>query len=185
MTAFALLAVLTVIAFAGLAIRVRSEWTRSEDLRPATAVGISALYVLVAALLAIALVHRPWPIAMPLALAIAVGGPLLVGGLAVVVLGARPFGSSARLYGVETGGLVEGGIYRLSRNPQYAGLIAVVLAAAILGRSGLALAVAALVAAALWVWVIAVEEPHLATVFGPRYMDYRRRVPRFLGLPRA
>jgi protein-S-isoprenylcysteine O-methyltransferase Ste14 len=182
---FALLVVAAAADFAWVASRARREWSRSDDLSPMTAVAISSLYVLALALTIVALVLRPWPIDLSLAVAIPAGGALAIVGLALVVIGARPFGSSARLYGVDAGDLIEGGIYSVSRNPQYTGLILAVCGVGIVGRSMLALAVAAFVAVALWVWVIAVEEPHLARTFGGRYRSYRARTPRFLGRPRA
>lgn len=183
---FALVLVVAAAAdFAWVVSRARREWSRSDDLSPITAVAISSLYVLALALIIVALMLRPWPIDLSLAVAIPAGGVLAIAGLALVVIGARPFGSSARLYGVDAGGLIEGGVYSVSRNPQYTGLMLAVCGVGVVGRSVLALAVAAFVAVALWVWVVAVEEPHLARTFGRRYRSYRARTPRFLGRPRA
>ena len=184
MRAFAFLVAVTLLAFATIAVRARREWARSDELSWPTGMGISALYVLAATLIVQALTLRPWPVSLPLAGALAVGGALIVGGLALAAAGTRPFGSSAGLYGVETEGLVEGGVYRFSRNPQYAGLIVAAAGAAVAGRSLLTLGVAAAVAATLWLWVVALEEPHLGRVFGDRYRRYASRVPRFIGRPR-
>lgn len=182
---FALLVVAAVADFAWVASKARREWSRSDDLSPMMAVGISSLYILAAALIIVAFGVDPWPIDLPLAVAIPAGGILAIAGVTLVLVGARPFGSAARLYGIEAGGLIEGGIYGVSRNPQYAGLMLAACGLAVIGRSTLALAAAALVAIALWVWVVAVEEPHLARAFGGRYRSYRARTPRFLGRPAA
>lgn len=178
-----ILSSVTVAAFAWVTVRARSEWSRSDEISITTAVAISSLYVLVAALMTLALVFRPWPFDISSLLAIPSGSVLAVAGVAVTFAGARPFGSSARLYGVERGGLIQGGIYSFSRNPQYAGLVITFIGVAIAGRSALALLLAAAVGAAFWLWVVLVEEPHLARAFGARYERYRREVPRFLGLP--
>jgi protein-S-isoprenylcysteine O-methyltransferase Ste14 len=172
-------------AFAWVAITVRGAWSRAEDLPRSTAVAISTLYLLASALIAVALLVRPWPIAVSLAVGLSIGIVLVgLGGL-LTVAGARPFGSTARLYGVETGGLVEGGVYRFSRNPQYTGLTLLVAGIAAAGRSTVAVALAVVIGAAFWVWVVAVEEPHLREAFGDRYRGYCRRVPRFIGRPRG
>jgi protein-S-isoprenylcysteine O-methyltransferase Ste14 len=179
--AFAVLVLVTIVDLAWVMLRVRREWSDGDELTPPSAVGISSLYLLGAALVAAAVIERPWPIAVPLSVAAAFGGGLIASGALLVVGGARPFGSVPRLYGVERGGLIEGGVYRFSRNPQYAGLILAVAGIAVAARSTLTLAVAGFVGGALWLWVVAIEEPHLATVFGSRYKHYRARVPRFLG----
>lgn len=180
--ALALVAVSAMIAFAWVTTRARREWARSSELSPVTAIGISSLYVLAAVLTALALLLRPWPIGIPLAAAIAAAACLIAAGTVLTAVGARLFGSSARLYGVEAGGLIEGGIYRFTRNPQYAGLILIAVGVGVLGRSALALAVAALVAGMMWLWVALIEEPHLLRTFGSRYESYMAKVPRFLGL---
>ncbi len=182
MIALPVLGAITILDFAWVARRARREWSHSGDLSKSTALAINSLYALGVGLLALALVLRPWPIAMPLIAAILAGVTLVLVGLGFALLGARLFGSSTKLYGVETGGLVEGGIYQFSRNPQYAGLILVAIGAAVLARSGLGLAVAGLITAGLWLWVVGLEEPHLSRVFGSRYDRYCARVPRFFGL---
>jgi protein-S-isoprenylcysteine O-methyltransferase Ste14 len=182
MTAVIALSVAAIIDFAWVVARVRREWSNRDELSPVAAGGISSLYLLGGALIVSALVARPWPIAIQLAGAIAAGGVLIAAGLGLVAVGARPFGSIPRLYGVEKGGLIEGGVYRLSRNPQYAGLILAAFGTAVVARSTLMLAVALLLTGAVWVWVVAVEEPHLAREFGSRYDRYTAEVPRFLGV---
>ena len=81
-------------------------------------------------------------------------------------------------YGSEDG-LVTGGLYRYSRNPQYV--------ASILGFAGAGLAnggtdAIILCALAILVYVIMpfTEEPWLQQAYGDVYLDYKRRTPRFL-----
>ncbi len=184
MIAFVVLAVLASADFSWVAMRVRREWARSDHLSARAAWGISSLYLAAAALIVAALALKPWPIGISTGLAIATGAVLVLAGVALAVVGARPFGSAPRLYGVDTGGLVQGGIYALSRNPQYAGLVLAIVGVAIAGRSTLTLALGGIVAGAFWLWVVAVEEPHLRATFGARYENYCATVPRFAGLPR-
>ena len=81
-------------------------------------------------------------------------------------------------YGADEG-LVTGGLYRYSRNPQYV--------ASILGFFGAGLAHGGLQAVtlcglAVLVYVIMpfTEEPWLQQAYGDVYLDYKRRTPRFL-----
>ncbi len=81
-------------------------------------------------------------------------------------------------YGADEG-LVTGGLYRYSRNPQYV--------ASILGFFGAALAnggqhAAVLCGLAVLVYVILpfTEEPWLLQAYGDVYLNYKRRTPRFL-----
>ncbi|ADP72333.1 CzcN domain-containing protein [Rhodomicrobium vannielii ATCC 17100] len=83
-------------------------------------------------------------------------------------------------YGADEG-LVTGGLYRFSRNPQYV--------ASILGFFGTGLAngsaqSAVLCGLAILVYVVLpyTEEPWLERAYGDVYADYKQRTPRFLFL---
>ena len=75
--------------------------------------------------------------------------------------------------------VVEGGLYRITRNPMYVGVITTVLGQALLygswavGLYGLALA------AGFHFVVTVFEEPHLRKERGAAYEEYCRRVPRW------
>jgi len=79
--------------------------------------------------------------------------------------------------------LVVRGLYRVTRNPMYVGVLTVILGWTILYRSP----ALALYALAVWCcfqsFVLFYEEPHLRRVFGAEYEAYRARVGRWL--PRA
>jgi protein-S-isoprenylcysteine O-methyltransferase Ste14 len=79
--------------------------------------------------------------------------------------------------------LVRTGPYRWTRNPQYVGDIAMLAGWAIVSGSLLG-GVLCLLAMAWFAAAPLAEEPWLREHYGPAYDDYRRRVPRFLGLPR-
>ena len=75
--------------------------------------------------------------------------------------------------------LVVRGLYRYARNPMYIGVLSVLTAEAILGRSpGIAIY-------AVFVWinfqlfVLLYEEPTLRSKFGSEYEEYCRAVPRW------
>jgi protein-S-isoprenylcysteine O-methyltransferase Ste14 len=89
------------------------------------------------------------------------------------------------LVGEEPQQLVRGGLYRYSRNPMYLGVLLAIAGQAVVYRSP-RIAVYFVIAGLFFHGVVVfLEEPHLARVRGPAYEDYRRRVPRWLGLPRG
>jgi protein-S-isoprenylcysteine O-methyltransferase Ste14 len=76
--------------------------------------------------------------------------------------------------------LVVNPCFRAVRNPMYAGVALMIAGQALWSGSPLTLAWCALVTASFHVFVVAYEEPHLRSVFGPRYEAYCARVPRWL-----
>jgi protein-S-isoprenylcysteine O-methyltransferase Ste14 len=82
--------------------------------------------------------------------------------------------------GEEPAKLVQGGLYRVSRNPMYVGVLMAVFGQAILFAS-VNIAIYGFV---LWLIfhlvVVFLEEPHLRKERGPSYDDYRRQVRRWL-----
>lgn len=81
------------------------------------------------------------------------------------------------LYGGQSG-LETRGIYRFTRNPQYAAAMPGFLAGAVAAWSAPAVVVAGLMASAYMLMAIA-EEPWLERTYGSAYDRYRNRVPRF------
>lgn len=79
-------------------------------------------------------------------------------------------------------GLVVGGPYRFTRNPQYIGDSLNILGFMILTNSWMAWAIG-LLGVALNLLAPRLEEPWLAERFGEPYRAYLRRVPRFFGQP--
>jgi protein-S-isoprenylcysteine O-methyltransferase Ste14 len=145
---------------------------------------------------------RLWP-------PVAIGLPLLAGGLATaawgdpVTLGSWrvPVGwglallfvvwngwalwlfarhQTGLLPGQPTETMIEQGPYRLSRNPLYVGLLALYLAIALLGPTFWGLVLLPLAVALVWWGAIRPEERFLHERFGAPYDDYRRRVRRWL-----
>lgn len=114
-------------------------------------------------------------------------------GLLVAALGAmlalaaqRTMGASWRV-GVkegETGALVQGGLFRMSRNPTFLGQLLLLI--------GVALAIPSLptlAGAAVFFWSASVqirsEEAALSAANGADYDTFRRDVPRWIGWPRG
>jgi protein-S-isoprenylcysteine O-methyltransferase Ste14 len=106
------------------------------------------------------------------------GSLLMFAGLMLLVAGQLHLGASWRI-GIEAGakpGLVTHGLYRVSRNPIYLGLIVFV--------TGYALTLPTIVLLiALYLGIrqqVAAEEAYLVATYGEAYRDYARRVGRFL-----
>lgn len=77
--------------------------------------------------------------------------------------------------------LVEDGPYRFTRNPMYVGLAGVLLGAAVARRSVRAVLPVGGFIAVMTITQIRREEAALTAIFGAPYLDYLRRVPRWLG----
>ena len=76
--------------------------------------------------------------------------------------------------------LLTGGVYRLSRNPMYAGLAIVYFGLTLVFGSWWPLVLGVPVIIAIRRLVIRPEEQYLAQRFGPAFTDYRSRVRRWL-----
>ena len=110
---------------------------------------------------------------------LAIGLPMVAAAYGVTLWGYRSLGLE-NTYGEATG-LVTGGLYAYTRNPQYvssvlAGIGLAIAAAswAVLGLTGMLLAVYTLFALN--------EERFLVQEYGERFRDYMDATPRFIGL---
>ena len=177
---FTVVALILIADFVVVWLRARREWHDTGNLSPKSGSLITTLYALIVILLVLAVVWRPLELDLSFAVAAILGGLLVVAGVALAAPGFVPFESVQQLYGVERGRLITSGIYRYSRNSQYAGLGIALLGAAVVARSGLALLVVAAYWLAVRAWLV-IEEEHLHAAFGAEYDAYRDRAPRFLG----
>lgn len=99
----------------------------------------------------------------------------LVSSLSVFVYAFQVLGRD-NSYGA-TDGLVTGGIYQWSRNPQNAMLIVVYAALAVTADSVPAYVLAGATVLVYWLMIL-LEEPWLAQSYGEAYLAYCARVPR-------
>jgi protein-S-isoprenylcysteine O-methyltransferase Ste14 len=130
---------------------------------------------------AVALTERTSFLGLPMWLRI-VAFALLTASLAVFIYSFRVLGRD-NSYGAQDG-LVTGGIYRWTRNPQNAMLVVVYgcLAVAVDGAATYLLCAAMMV---VYILMVLVEEPWLEAIYGERYRRYCARVPRFFNWRRA
>ncbi len=123
-----------------------------------------------------------WPLAFPVPAAAIGGGALLAAGALLYGTARLQFRSFRLTWGLSTDRLVTDGVYAWSRNPQSVGWALVLLGAGLMGRSGSTLALAILYWTSCLVWV-PLEERALHDQLGKHYDDYRKRVPRYFGVP--
>lgn len=88
------------------------------------------------------------------------------------------------ILGEEPQQLIRNSLYRYSRNPMYLGVLLAIAGQAVACRSARIALYLVIVAVFFHCIVVFLEEPHLSRTRGVVYNDYRRRVPRWLGVPR-
>jgi len=164
-------------------LRVRREYLRQDRLSPPSVIGVWVLYVSHFLVTAVAAATSRWP--MPLHDTIVVAGGILLLGLGAFLFlaGIISFRSFRRMSGMDTSILVTTGAYRWSRNPQNVGWLLFLVGLALLGRSALALLLAAVFWGSFRAYVPA-EEKFLERIFGAEYRDYRAWSHRYVGPPR-
>ncbi len=164
--------------------RARRELSEVGGISGATLILVLVAYGGHAASAIAAAYVSEWPLTVPV-LASAIGGGVLLAAGALLYGTARFAFRSFRLtWGLRTDRLVSDGLYAWSRNPQSVGWALVLLGAGLMGRSGSTLALAVLYWTSCLVWV-PLEERVLHERLGKQYDDYRKRVPRWFGVPRV
>jgi len=113
-----------------------------------------------------------------------VGIALTLLGVLIMLAGMIEFHSTRRIMGMEVSSLVTTGIYKWSRNPQFLGWYFIDVGIALTGLSGYALLIALLTIISGHYYIVKLEEPYLERVFGREYLEYKRKTPRYIGLPK-
>ena len=153
-----------------LSIRISLGWW-VLDLVHCLLVILSSLYTL-------------WPIPIN-EIAALIGGSVMLGvGVVLMLAGMIEFRSLRRISGSDTSELVTTGIYQWSRNPQYLGWFLVLLGISLIGSSGLALLYTMIGIILFHFYITRIEEPYLGRIFGEKYIQYKSRTPRYIGLPK-
>ena len=160
--------------------RVKREYERDGVISDPTVWAVWLSYGLLAGAAIAATAFGSWPLGLGSTASLALGLPLLAIGIAIDAAGVASMGSLARMNGQEPDRLITGAAFRYSRNPQNVGIGIAGLGFALLGDSGLALA---LVVASIIVFraYLVFEEQHLERVFGEEFRRYKQRTPRWLG----
>ena len=174
-------------AFVGLAAsaatllpRMRREFDSAGELSPSTTTMMWGCYVAATGLYANALRHGK-PASRRTRIVSLVTA---ASGLGLTTAGMNAFQSASQIAAREAGSLVVGGVYRVSRNPQYVGCVIAAAAGAAARRSLPALGIASAYAV-ICRWWVGVEERALEQHFGGDYHKFKATTPRWLGLPGA
>lgn len=115
------------------------------------------------------------------------GATLLVAGIGVSVAAKRQFqrvGTNVYTF-EEPDKLVTEGLFSISRNPMYLGLVLAGFGAALVSATLPALVLSALFALIVRYWYIVFEENAMYRRFGEPYQSYCRRVGRWFGRRRG
>ena len=131
-----------------------------------------------------ALAHATPAMPLPRAPRLLIAGALAALGVVVALGGVWSFRRARTtvnpLKPETSAALVTTGIYAITRNPMYLGMLLVVLGWAVFLSSGWSLAGAALFAAYITRFQIVPEERVLDGLFGASFAEYRRRVRRWV-----
>jgi len=165
-------------------LKTKRTYGRGETLPLGTSFGWWVLDTVHCLLVILSSVYSVW--LMPInAAAALIGGSIMLGvGLVVMLDGMIHFHSIRKISGLETSELVTTGIYQWSRNPQYFGWFLVLLGISIIGGSGLALLYTILAIILFHFYITRIEEPYLGRILGEKYIQYKSRTPRYIGLPK-
>ncbi|MDD3179639.1 MAG: methyltransferase [Opitutaceae bacterium] len=115
-----------------------------------------------------------------------VSTPVRVTGMVCIAIGlVTAFGTMfwfglRRAFGWQADGLIQGGPYRVTRNPQLVGGSLLAIGAAILWPSWYAVGWVMLYGVVAHL-MVRTEEEHLRAVYGEEYARYCGRVPRYVG----
>ena len=108
-----------------------------------------------------------------------IGLPLFLVGFGITVCGYFNLGLGNTYCGAE--GLVSDGLYRFSRNPQYASSIMGLVGTVIMANSWLTVPLA-LLAYCVYVLMALTEETWLQERYGSTYLEYKKRTARFFDI---
>lgn len=154
------------------------------NLTKPTAIAMWASYTVHAAITTRALLRPDRRLPLPSNLAAPIGLTAAAAGITLCVGGMSRFSGIGQLEGTRPQEFTTTGVYRWSRNPQYAGYVLAIGGAAIARRSLTGLGLTALVGLAYDSW-IPVEERQLLDRHGLTYREYAAATPRWLGRPAA
>jgi protein-S-isoprenylcysteine O-methyltransferase Ste14 len=180
----AIIAISTATIGRGIAIRRK---TGDRPLAFLDATGIQRVAGLAFAVSVITLTVASAIVARDAAASVGIlGGILALSGAALVIAAQVQMGRAWRIgaRGGDAPLFISHGLFRFNRNPIFVGMMLVGLACALSANLWWAWAALAVFAGSCAVQV-RIEEAHLQRSFGAAYDEYRRKVPRWLGIARS
>lgn len=175
-----------ILVVVGLYVLLKNKraYDRGEALPRGISLGWWVLDAIHCLLVILSSLYTVWAIPINEMVAL-MGGSFTVGvGMILMLAGMIEFHSIRRISGLDTSELVTTGIYQLSRNPQYVGWFLVLLGISLIGRSGLALLYTIIAIILFHFYITRMEEPYLGQIFGEKYLLYKERTPRYIGMPK-
>jgi protein-S-isoprenylcysteine O-methyltransferase Ste14 len=116
------------------------------------------------------------------------GAPLFWVGVGLIGLGVALNCVAMASFSRMPGGLNTNGVYRFSRNPMYVGGFLFLVGLNILGWrlsfANFAFAALTLVWASATHWTVLQEEAFLSEKYGRAYAVFKRKIPRYVGIPK-
>lgn len=161
---------------------IRKSYAKREQLPINVSIAIWVTDIIHFLLVTIAAYFSAWQIPINKTLRI-VGGCILFGfGLIIMLTGMIQFRSFRKISGLDTSRMITAGIYKWSRNPQYAGWFMGLLGISLVGKSGLAFLLTIVFIIGIHLYNIWLEEPYLGRIFGEEYRSYKSKTPRYFGI---
>ncbi len=173
--------VVLLLAWLALGFFLLRRLAENEDFDAVIAALTWATQLAIWAALVVVARNQSWPVSTSFESVTPV--PLLIG-VALVSAAISGVGSALPVFYFAAPVLEADGIYRYSRHPLALGLLLSAVGVAIVGHSGAGLAIVALMAISLAIYLPA-EERYLQRQLGEGYRRYRARAPFILGRPAA
>lgn len=175
-TLFVVFLVLFLVPAAVAFRRTRFELKKEERISAVTFSAALVAYTSLAAGVLLGSLFNFWPLPINQWLGQTLGVTLLLAGSALYLTARLQLRSFRQTWALQTDKLLTSGIYRLLRHPQNVGWGLSLAGTALLGRSGVALALTGVYVVACLIW-LPVEEAFLQRRFGSSYARYRAQTP--------
>lgn len=160
--------------------RAKSELELHERISVLTFIAALFAYTALAAGVVLGSWLNAWPLPIIQGISRTLGVTFVLIGAAVYLTARLQLRSFRQTWGLRTNKLLTSGVYGLLRHPQNLGWGLFLTGAALLGRSGVALALTGSYIATCCIW-LPVEEEFLRHRFGSSYASYRARTPAVIG----
>ena len=165
-------------------LKIRRIYDEGKPFSKAISLGLWIIDTVHCLLVILSSSYAIWLLPINAIVALICGLIMLGIGAVVMLAGMIEFRSIYRVSGLDTSELVTTGIYRWTRNPQYLGWFLVLTGISMIGRSGLALLLTMIAIILFHIYIIQMEEPYLERIFGKKYITYKAKAPRYIGVPK-
>lgn len=163
--------------------RARHELKTDERISPLTFCAALFAYTALAAGVVLGSWSNAWPLPINHSVSQTLGVTLLLTGSALYLTARLQLRSFQQTWALRMDKLLTTGVYRLLRHPQNVGWGFLLTGIALVGRSGVALALTGVYVAACFIW-LPVEEAALERYFGSNYSRYRAGTPALIPFTR-